>query len=52
MATYKQIQNYIKETHGYIPKSYWIAHMKEIYSLNPQEKQEDLRKAFIHFKMI
>lgn len=31
MATYKQIQEYIKQKHGYIPKSCWIAHMKESF---------------------
>jgi|GEM_PF-305278 len=36
MATYKQIQAYIKENFGYIPKTCWIAHMKEICGLNPQ----------------
>ena len=36
MATYKQIQDYVKEKHGYIPRATWIAHAKEIYGLNPQ----------------
>ena len=36
MATYKQIQAYIKETHGYTAKSCWIAHMKEVCGLNPR----------------
>lgn len=69
MATYKQIQEYIKNTNGYTPKTCWIAHMKEICGLNPKvspnryslesrthtcpsEKQDDLRNAFIYFKMI
>lgn len=30
MATYKQIQEYVKETYGFIPKTCWIAHMKEV----------------------
>lgn len=29
MATYKEIQNYVKETYGFIPKTCWIAHVKE-----------------------
>ncbi|MGH4121713.1 MAG: hypothetical protein ACREV6_02050 [Clostridium sp.] len=33
MATYKQIQKYVKETHGFIPKTCWIAHMKEVLGL-------------------
>lgn len=36
MATYKQIQEYIKENYSYIPKSCWIAHMKEICGLKPK----------------
>ncbi len=36
MATYKQIQDYVKNTHGYTPKTCWIAHMKEICMLNPK----------------
>ena len=30
MATYKQIQEYVKEKYGFIPKTCWIAHMKEV----------------------
>ena len=36
MATYKQIQQYIKEEKGYIPKTCWIAHMKEVCGLKPK----------------
>jgi hypothetical protein len=36
MATYKQIQDYVKQQYGYIPKSCWIAHMKEVKGLNPK----------------
>ncbi|NHN35628.1 hypothetical protein [Paenibacillus agricola] len=36
MATYKQIQDYVKQQYGYIPKSCWIAHMKEVNGLNPK----------------
>lgn len=36
MATYKQIQQYIKSTYWYSPKSCWIAHMKELLGLNPK----------------
>jgi len=69
MATYKQIQDFVKAKHEYLPRSTWIAHMKEICGLNPQmavtrhspdkrinpcppHKQDDLRKAFEHFKLI
>jgi len=30
MATYKEIQSYVKSTHGFVPKTCWIAHMKEV----------------------
>jgi len=33
MATYKEIQSYVKTEYGYIPKTCWIAHMKEICGL-------------------
>jgi len=69
MSTYKQIQEFIKETYGYTAKSCWIAHMKEVCGLNPkmssrryspntrvhpcpESKQNDLKEAFKHFKMI
>ena len=49
MATYKEIQAYVKETYGFLPKTCWIAHMKELcglpvkvapnrYSLDKREK--------------
>ena len=36
MATYKEIQAFIKEQHGYIPKTCWIAHAKKQCGLNPK----------------
>jgi len=33
MATYKEIQDYVKNTDGFIPKTCWIAHMKEICNI-------------------
>jgi len=36
LATYKEIQNYVKETKGYSAKSCWIAHMKEVCGLSPK----------------
>ena len=30
MATYKQIQEYVKYNYGFVPKTCWIAHMKEV----------------------
>jgi hypothetical protein len=29
VATYSEIQDYVKSKHGFIPKTCWIAHMKE-----------------------
>jgi len=34
MATYKEIQEYVKFNFGYTPKTYWIAHSKEVYGLS------------------
>ena len=34
MATYKEIQTYVKEKYGFIPKTCWIAHMKEVCGLS------------------
>ena len=36
MATYKQIQEYVRDVYGYSPKTCWIAHMKDICSLHPK----------------
>jgi hypothetical protein len=36
MATYRQIQSYVKEKYGFVPKSCWIAHMKEMCGLKPR----------------
>lgn len=36
MATYKDIQAFIKKENGYVPKTCWIAHMKELQGLKPR----------------
>ena len=66
MATYKQIQEYVKDNFGYTPKTCWIAHVKEIYGLPvkrshrrkgerihpcPFDKVEDIQEAFNYFGM-
>ena len=33
MATYKQIQVYVREHFGYAPETCWIAHVKELNGL-------------------
>ena len=30
MATYLEIQAYVKAKHGFVPKTCWIAHAKEL----------------------
>lgn len=46
MATYKQIQEFVKLNFDYIPKTCWIAHSKEIYKLSPRiaNNRKDLKK--------
>ena len=34
MATYKEIQAYVKEKYGFQPKTCWIAHMKEVCGIS------------------
>lgn len=36
MATYKEIQTYVKSNYGYTLKSCWIAHCKEVFGLSPK----------------
>jgi len=68
MATYKEIQSYIKEKHGWTAKTCWIAHCKEQANLPvrrapnrqtdtrmvpcPIAKQEAIFTAFRHFDML
>lgn len=67
MATYKQIQQFVKINSGFVPKTCWIAHMKELCGLPvetaanridedrqvpcPLDKQDAIRSAFQHFGM-
>jgi len=36
MATYRQIQTYVKERYGCTVKTCWIAHVKELNGLKPR----------------
>jgi len=36
MATYEEIQTYIKQKYGITVKTCWIAHVKELCGLNPK----------------
>ncbi len=37
MATYAEIQKYIKSKHGFTVKTCWIAHVKELCGLKPKK---------------
>ena len=68
MATYKQIQAWVKQQYGFLPKTCWIAHVKHMSGLPmraapnrqgeervepcPPEKVEPIRAALRHFGMI
>ena len=68
MATYKQMERYIRKTYGFVPKSCWIAHMKEKCNLPvkrawnraggtrvipcPTDKESAIISAFKHFGLI
>ena len=68
MATYQQIQSYVKNRYGFQPKPCWIAHVKELAGLPvrhawnregevrkepcPPEKVEPIRSALRHFDML
>jgi len=48
MATYKQIQDRVMATSGFVPKTCWIAHLKADYDLvkrpAPNRISEDRRE--------
>jgi hypothetical protein len=67
MVTYREIQDYVKQKYDFVPKTCWIAHMKEVCGLSvskawsrsgerkypcPAEKREAIKDAFRHFNMI
>ncbi len=68
MATYKDIQTWVIKYHGFVPKTCWIAHCKEIFGLPvrrahnrsgeirevpcPPDKQNVIQTTFRHFGMI
>ena len=68
MATYAQIQAWVKKEYGWKPKTCWIAHCKELKGLNPERapnrlgsarevpcpenKREPIFAAFRYFGMI
>lgn len=68
MATYKQIQAWVKQQYGFTPETCWIAHVKEISDLPlqeapnriglermkpcPTDKVQYIQAAFRHFGMV
>ncbi len=68
MATYVQIQEWVKYNYAYIPATRWIAHVKSECGLPmrkapnrkgvervepcPPDKRESIRAALCHFGMI
>lgn len=34
MATYQEIQSYVKETYGFLSKTCWIAHVKGLFGIS------------------
>lgn len=68
MATYKEIQDWVRQQYGWVPKTCWIAHCKELAGLPRQdawnrqgstrkvpcslEKREPIFEAFLNFKML
>lgn len=65
MATYKEIQIYVKQKYSFVPKTCWIAHVKKLSGLDvrpapnrrglqreepcPPEKRAPIHEALQHF---
>jgi hypothetical protein len=68
MASYEEIQEWVKQQFGFMPETCWIAHCKEIYGLPlrnapnrqggnrikpcPPDKRPAIKEAFEHFRML
>ncbi len=68
MATYQQIQDYVRRNNGFTPKTCWIAHVKDELGLPmrkasnrlgaerkypcPEDKKSEIEAALRHFGMI
>lgn len=46
MATYKQIQTWVKQQYGFTPETCWIAHVKELMGLSVRSAPN--RKGKVH----
>jgi hypothetical protein len=67
-VTYKKIQEYVKSEYGFVPKTCWIAHAKELCGLTvrrawnrkgkqrkhkcPKEKLAAIKEALNHFGLL
>ncbi len=67
-ATYQEIQKWVRQRHGFEPKTCWIAHCKELSRLPvraaanrqaeqrsqpcPPDKQAAIKQAFQYFGML
>ena len=68
MASYAEIQRWVKQQHGWVPKTCWIAHVKALNGLPvrtawnrrgagrvvpcPDGKRPAIEAAFQHFGML
>ena len=68
MATYREVRDWVKVKHGFVPETCWIAHCKELAGLPlgaapnrrgeqrvkpcPPAKRDAIMAAFRHFGMI
>ena len=66
-ATYAQIQRWVRQQYGFVPKTCWIAHCKELKGSPtrrtwnregdrqvpcPESKRPAIYAAFRHFKLV
>ena len=68
MGTYKEIRDWVKDNHGFVPRTCWIAHCKELAGVPvraapnrvgpdrvvpcPCARREAITDALRHFKVI
>jgi hypothetical protein len=67
MATYKQIQDYVRKHHGYASETSWMAHVRDLAGVSVRsthnrqgnlrakpclpEKRKDIQRVFEYFGM-
>ena len=49
MATYRELQDWVKQNHGWLPKTCWIAHCKELANLPVRKapNRQDIEKRMV-----